>query len=210
MYTGIVQGRCEVVQSQRDAGLIRLGVRLRELADGLQLGASVALNGVCLTVASIAGDVVAFDLIRETATLTNLGAVQPHDEVNVERSFVAGDEVGGHIVSGHVACMVEVCDIRAATGHRRVSVAVPQPWRRYLLPKGFVALDGVSLTVADLDRDAGTATVSLIPETLARTGFGRATVGDRLNLEVDSHTQAVVDTVRDLLSDPALVREMLA
>ena len=230
MFTGIVQGCCEVVRAQRSGGLIRLGVGLGPLASGLELGASVALNGACVTATRIEDGaeggtenrpngcaqngpercVVAFDLITETATLTNLGGAQAGDWLHVERSFKVGDEVGGHILSGHVACMVEVVEAQVAEGLRRLSVAVPPAWRRYLMPKGFVALDGVSLTIAHWERAEGIATVSLIPETLARTRFGRVKAGDSLNLEVDGRTQAVVDAVHDLLSDRAFARELLA
>ena len=187
-----------------------LTVALGELADGLQTGASVALNGTCVTATAVSEGRARFDLVRETVTLTNLGALRPGDRVNVERSFRIGDEVGGHILSGHVACAVPVSAVGESEGHRLVSVAVGEPWSRYLMPKGFIALDGASLTIAELDRASGTATVSLIPETLARTGLGAVAVGDRLNLEVDSRTQAVVDTVREVLRDSAWVREALA
>ena len=120
-----------------------------------------------------------------------------------------GDEVGGHLLSGHVACAVPVSDVLESEGHRLVSVTVAEPWLRYLMLKGFIALDGASLTIAEFDRDTGKATVSLIPETLARTGLGDVALGDLLNLEVDSRTQAVVDTVRELLRDGAWVREAL-
>lgn len=207
-----------MVRAERSGGLIHLGVSLGALADGLQPGASVALNGVCVTATRIEDGaeggpesrVAAFDLIAETATLTNLGSAQAGDSVHVERSFKAGDEIGGHILSGHIACMVQVREALVGQGRRRLSVAVPQAWRRYLMPKGFVALDGVSLTIANWDRAKGIATVSLIPETLARTRFGRLKVGDLLNLEVDGRTQAVVEAVRELFRDRAFARELLA
>lgn len=210
MFTGIVQGHCPVVDVADNGGVRTLTVALGELAEGLETGASVALNGTCVTATAVSAGSARFDLVRETLTLTNLGALRPGDRVNVERSFRMGDEVGGHILSGHVACAVPVSAVRASQGHRLVSVAVGEPWNRYLMPKGFIALDGASLTIADLDRASGTATVSLIPETLARTGLGDVIVGDRLNLEVDSRTQAVVDTVREVLRDSAWVREALA
>ena len=210
MFTGIVQGHCPVVEV-RDAGGVRtLAVALGELSQDLQTGASVALNGTCVTVTAVAGDTARFELVRETTTLTNLGALRCGDRVNVERSFRVGDEVGGHILSGHVACAVPVTSVRESEGHRLVSVEVAEPWLRYLMPKGYLALDGASLTIAELDRAQATATVSLIPETIARTGLGAVAVGDRLNLEVDSRTQAVVDTVRDVLRDEAWLREALA
>ena len=210
MFTGIVQGCRTVTGVARGGGLTRLEVDLGELADGLALGASVAVNGTCVTAAHLAGAVATFELVRETTTLSNLGTLAVGDRVNVERSFRVGDEVGGHILSGHIAGMVSVCAVAEAEGHRRVTVAVPKPWLKYLMPKGFIALDGASLTIADLDRAAATATVSLIPETLKRTVLGRVAVGDRLNLEVDSRTQAIVDAVAEMLRDRALVRELLA
>ena len=171
------------------------------LADGLKLGASVAVNGCCVTAATVDGPIVRFDLIRETLTTTNLGDLRPGSLVNVERSLRVGDEVGGHLLSGHVSATVPVVEDRVEPGYRRLTVQIPQFWMRYLGLKGFVALNGASLTVAELDRDASTIAVSLIPETLARTTFGDIRVGDRLNLEVDPQTQAIVDTVQSMLPD---------
>ena len=167
----------------------------------LQAGGSVALNGCCVTAVAIDDQAVRFDLVRETLATTNLGALNPGSRVNVERSLRIGDEIGGHLLSGHVAAAVPVTDIQASQGHRRVTVEIPPTWMRYLSLKGYVALNGASLTIADLDRDGSSVTVSLIPETLARTTFDEVGVGDRLNLEVDAQTQAVVDTVRSLLPE---------
>ena len=142
-----------------------------------------------------------FDLVRETLASTNLGELRRGSMVNVERSARIGDEVGGHLLSGHVAAHVPVVEVLAEPGYRRLTVAVPAAWMRYLGLKGFVALNGASLTIADLDREASTVAVSLVPETLARTTFDAARVGDRLNLEVDPQSQAVVDTVRAMLPE---------
>lgn len=142
-----------------------------------------------------------FDLVRETLETTNLGDLRLGARVNVERSVRVGDEVGGHLLSGHVAATVPVADVRVASGYRRLTLEIPTFWMRYLSLKGFVALNGASLTIAELDREATTIAVSLIPETLARTTFGDTHTGDRLNLEVDPQTQAVVDTVRSMLPD---------
>ena len=132
---------------------------------------------------------------------TNLGELDAGSRVNVERSLRFGDEVGGHILSGHVAATVPVVEDRSDPGYRRLTVQVPDFWMRYLGLKGFVALNGASLTIAELDRESSTISVSLIPETLARTTFGDVRTGDRLNLEVDAQTQAVVDTVRSMLPE---------
>ena len=142
-----------------------------------------------------------FDLIRETLATTNLGDLRPGSLVNVERALRIGDELGGHLLSGHVSATVPVVEDRTEPGYRRLTVRIPGFWMRYLSLKGFVALNGASLTVAELDREASTVSVSLIPETLMRTTFGNIHVGDRLNLEVDPQTQAVVDTVRSMLPD---------
>lgn len=197
-----------MLEVREEAGVRKLAVDLAGHEDGLVLGASVALNGNCLTVVAVEGAVVRFDLIRETVEISNLGTLRAGDEVNVERSFRVGDEVGGHILSGHVATTVEVVAIDADPGHRLLTLSVPGDWMRYLMPKGFVALNGASLTIAELSRQAGTFQVSLIPETLARTTFRDVAVGDGLNLEVDAQTQAVVDTVTNLLRDQELLKSL--
>ncbi len=205
MFTGIVQGVCSVVSSEPLAGVTRITLQLDGLARGLDLGASVAVNGACVTAAEIDGSLVGFDLVKETIELSNLGELAAGTNVNVERSFRVGDEVGGHILSGHVAGVAVVTQIKSDDGHRLVTMAIQREWMAYLMLKGFVALDGASLTIAEIDRSAATISVSLIPETLARTTFGRLEVGDRINLEVDSQTQAIVDTVREVLKDESLL-----
>ena len=206
MFTGIVQGVCAVVAAEV-GNATRLRIDLGELADGLRPGASVAVNGVCLTAVAVEASIVAFDVIAETLRSTNLGALKRGSAVNVERSFRVGDEVGGHILSGHIAATAAVRDVTIASGNTVVTATVPRPWMRYLMAKGFVALNGASLTIQALDREAATLSVALIPETLARTTFGGIAIGDRLNLEVDAQTQAVVDTVAALL--PTLVPDLL-
>lgn len=201
IFTGIVQGTCRVVELERGLGTVALAVDLSGLADGLELGASVAVNGCCLTAVAVEGRIVRFDLIRPTLEATNLGDLQCGSRVNVERSLRVGDEVGGHLLSGHVAATVPVTDVRVGSGYRRLTLAIPAFWMRYLSVKGFVALNGASLTIAELDRETSTIAVGLIPETLARTTFADTHPGDRLNLEVDAQTQAIVDTVRSMLPD---------
>ena len=206
MFTGIVLGTCPVTTVTHGAGTAALTVDLGEYGKDLEIGASVAVNGTCLTAVEAADGQVRFDIIEETWQQTNLSDLRVGAHVNVERSFRLGDEVGGHILSGHVAAATTVTAIVAEEGHRVVTVSVPGRWMPYLMAKGFVALNGASLTIQDLDREASTITVSLIPETLARTTFGSVAPGDRLNLEVDAQTQAVVDTVRALL--PELLAEV--
>ncbi len=206
MFTGIVLGTCPVADVTPDAGTTALTVDLGDHAEGLRPGASVAVNGTCLTAVQVAGGQVRFDIIEATWRQTNLSDLRVGARVNIERSFRLGDEVGGHILAGHVAATATVTAVVADEDNRRVTATVPGRWMPYLMAKGFVALNGASLTIQELDRGASTLTVGLIPETLARTTFDTVAAGDRLNLEVDSQTQAVVDTVRAML--PELLAEV--
>lgn len=206
MFTGIVQGLCKVTDVSKVPDGLRLAVDLNAHCQNLQTGASVAINGCCLTVVSIdtdeatAGQIVSFDVITETLSLTNLGLLQVGDLVNVERSIALGDEIGGHFLSGHVTTSVQVKKV-VADRPERLWFKCPKQVMRYLFHKGFVALDGASLTVSSVDIESAGFSVDLIPETRSRTTLGRLAVGDKVNLEVDSHTQATVDTLDRLMMD---------
>jgi riboflavin synthase len=200
MFTGIVKGLGDVLAARMAPGLLSLEVQLPAgLGEGLQRGASVAIDGVCLTATEIEGDRVRFDAMQETLQRTTLGALQAGSKVNVERSFRVGDEVGGHIVSGHVLGVAEIVALEETPTNRVLTFRCDPSWMRYLLPKGFVALDGCSLTVSDVDQARATFRVWFIPETLRLTVFGAKGPGDRSNLEIDSRTQAIVDTVERYL-----------
>ncbi|MGA0840818.1 MAG: riboflavin synthase subunit alpha [Pseudomonadales bacterium] len=204
MFTGIVQGLKPILQVEERAHLRRLVVALDELAEGLALGASVAVNGTCLTVTAVDAGAVSFDVIAETLSLTNLGALRTGTLVNVERSFRVGEEVGGHLVSGHISGTAVLERVDERENERNLFFRAPPDCMKYLLHKGFVALDGASLTLATVDRHLHQVSVCLIPETIARTTLGRVKLGDRVNLEVDAQTQAIVDTVERVLADREL------
>jgi len=208
MFTGIVQGLCPVVAVQDEANLRRLTIQLGDLAARVRKGASVAVNGVCLTVTGEMDGTLTFDVIRETLKQTNLGSLRVGDLVNVERSFRVGDEVGGHILSGHVADTAGVERISTADNLREIWFSVDAGWMKYLHHKGFVALDGASLTIAAVAPYRNEISVSLIPETIERTTLGRVQPGDRVNLEIDAQTQAVVNTVERLLHTPELFERL--
>lgn len=199
MFTGIVQGLCEVVAVADEPALRRLQVDLGGLAEGLQTGASVAVNGVCLTAARLDGAAAGFDVVRETLHCTNLGALAVGGRVNVERSCRVGDEIGGHPLAGHVQGAARVEAVEDGPNERNLWLGAAPDWMRFLHHKGFVALDGASLTIAALAPAEHRFKVCLIPETLARTTLGEAAVGDRLNLEIDQQTRAVVETVERML-----------
>jgi riboflavin synthase len=209
MFTGIVQGLCPVERVVDEKNLRRLTIAAGEQAAGIDLGGSVAINGTCLTVtAEEEGGVLCFDVIRETLRLTNLGNLSPGDLVNVERSFRVGDEIGGHILSGHITDSVTVSRVNEAENLREVAFSVSGEWMKYLHHKGFVALDGASLTIASVDQTSDEISVSLIPETIERTTLGRVSAGDRVNLEVDAQTQAVVDAVERMVNTPEIMARL--
>lgn len=208
MFTGIVQDLCEVVAVADRDGVRRLDVRLGDRAEGLEVGASVANNGVCLTAASIDDGVVSFDVISETVDLTNLRDVEVGHRVNVERSLKFGDELGGHMVSGHVSGTIVVSKVESDGANRTVWFTVEPDHMPYLMWKGWIAIDGASLTISRVDRQTNQVAVSLIPETIERTTLGGFDVGSVANLEVDAQTQTIVNTVREVLRDPNM-RELL-
>ncbi len=166
--------------------------------DGLEPGASVAHNGCCLTVTAIDGEVVSFDLIAETLRLTNLGRLQAGDAVNVERAARFGDDIGGHSMSGHIICTASVSEVLVSPDNRTLWFTLPHELMKYVLKKGYIGVDGCSLTIGDV-RDDGFC-VNLIPETLQRTLLGVRQVGDVVNIEIDPQTQAIVDTVERVLA----------
>ena len=209
MFTGIVQGMGQITGIDTVEGICHLTVDLGPHVEGLQTGASVANNGTCLTVSDIDGSLVRFDVIAETMQMTNLRDLSVGDPVNIERSLRFGDELGGHVLSGHVSGTVTVREIIADGDNRTMWFDVDASLMPYLLWKGWVALDGASLTISGVDRGAHRIAVSLIPETLERTTLGRASVGDSVNIEIDAHTQAIVHTVQDLLADPDFRTQVL-
>ena len=200
MFTGIVQGTAKIV-SIEEKELFRTHVAElpEELLPGLALGASVAHNGCCLTVTAIEGNRVSFDLIKETLRVTNLGDLQEGDVVNIERAAKFSDEIGGHLMSGHIMTTEDICKIIQSENNREVWFKIQDPAQmKYILHKGFVGIDGISLTVGEVTKSK--FCVYLIPETLERTTLGAKKLGHRVNIEIDPHTQAIVDTVERVLA----------
>ena len=185
MFTGITRGTFAIARVERGAGTLSYDVELTdELVAGLQLGASVAIDGVCQTVVRVDGVCVRFDAIGETLDVTTLDTLEVGRRVSVERSYKVGDEIG---------------DVTRQGDNVAITLSVPPDWMRYILDKGFVAIDGSSLTVASVD-PAGTFDLHLIPETLRLTNLGSATAGQKVNVELDHRTVAIVDTVERVLA----------
>lgn len=199
MFTGIVQATCEVVAIHKKDGLNTLEVAFEpDLHEGLAIGASVANNGVCLTVTQVADDRIFFDVVEETLRLTNLANLSIGQSVNVERSLTFGSEIGGHILSGHIHTKANVIDISHTEQHYDLTLGIEPKWMDYIFYKGFVGVNGCSLTVGEVS-DSGFK-LHLIPETLKLTNLSQYKVGDELNIEIDSQTQVIVDTVERVLA----------
>jgi riboflavin synthase len=189
MFTGIVEelGTVEALERQSDA--VRLTVRATTVLEDVELGDSISVNGCCLTVASAGpaeggtAELFTADVMAETLDKTGLGTLTPGDPVNLERAVTAGTRLGGHIVQGHVDGVATIVRRTPSEHWELVEISLPGDLARYLVDKGSITVDGVSLTVVTVS-DAS-FTVSLIPETLARTTLGSRAPGDRVNLEVD-------------------------
>lgn len=201
MYSGITRGLFEVIEVEKKPGLLTYVVRLdTTLCEGLMLGASVSIDGVCQTVVAIREHDVTFQAIQETLDKTTLCELQRGCLVSVERSLRYGDEVGGHEVAGHVQGTATIVDIGLSEHNLCLTLQCPQAWMKFIFEKGFIAIDGSSLTVNQVD-PTGTFTVHLIPETRRLTRLGTKRVGDRVNIEWDHHTQTIVSTVERVLAN---------
>jgi riboflavin synthase len=200
MFTGIVQGKGRVLSADARPGGVRLVIALPpRAAHPIEPGASVAINGTCLTFVEGAPAAACFDVIEETLRVTTLGGLREGDAVNVERAARFGDEIGGHLLSGHISGRATVVERIATETAFELRLQLDPGLADWVLPKGFVGLDGCSLTVGPTVSGDGRFSVYLIPETLRVTTLGDRAPGDRLNVELDAMTQAVVDTVRRVL-----------
>ncbi|WP_145591373.1 riboflavin synthase subunit alpha [Yersinia rochesterensis] len=200
MFTGIVQGTAPVVAIDEKSNFRTHVVEMpTEMLPELALGASVAHNGCCLTVTEVNGNRVSFDLMKETLRITNLGDIKVGDVVNLERAAKFSDEIGGHLMSGHIMCTAEITKMYTSENNRQIWFRLPSDdLMKYVLHKGFIGIDGISLTIGEVVSNR--FCVHLIPETLARTTLGKKRLGHRVNIEIDPQTQAVVDTVERVLA----------
>ena len=193
MFTGIVSGTTPILGIVEGEGIRKITVDLGEFADGLETGASVSLDGVCMTVVSMDSGEVTFDAISETLDRTTLADRVEGDLLNVERSMRLGDELGGHILSGHVMGTAEIMNARMVGEGLDLLISIPDGCSPFILEKGYIAVDGMSLTVGKCDEES--FGLHIIPETLRITTMDKKVVGDRVNIEIDSRTQAVVETM---------------
>ncbi len=182
MFTGLVQGIGSVAEIERSDDGARVTIATPLVAE-LATGDSIAINGVCLTAVELDGESFAADAMNETLARTSLGDLAPGSQVNLELPLRATDRLGGHVVQGHVDGLGSILDATDDGFARRIRIGAPADVLRYVVEKGSIAVDGVSLTVTEVDDRS--FTVSLIPETLQRTNLGAVDTGRRVNLEVD-------------------------
>lgn len=191
MFTGIVQGT-GCVQSIQGDSIVTVSIEIPS-TEGLEVGGSVSIDGVCLTATSV-GNSVTFDIIPETLERTTLGSLSPGSNVNVERALKFGDELGGHLLSGHIMGTAEIVIVK----NQDYTIKCPTEMAEFIQEKGYIAVDGISLTIGETDGE-GCFDVHIIPETLRLTTLGGKSVGDHVNIEIDAMTQAVVETTKRLM-----------
>lgn len=200
MFTGIVQGTAAIVsiikKEQFQTHVLELDPSLLE---GLQVGASIAHNGCCLTVTKINKNKVSFDLMQETLQVTNLGDLHVGSLVNIERAARFGDEIGGHQMSGHILFTAQVTEVINSENNCQIWFKIPKKYKKFIFSKGYIGIDGISLTIGQVK--GSRFNVNLIPETLKRTNIDNRQTGDRINIEIDPQTQAIVETVERIISN---------
>jgi riboflavin synthase len=207
MFTGLIESVGQVVRAERRADALRLAVDLGPAAEGVRPGDSINLSGACQTIAAIHDRVAEFDAIAETLARTTLGQWKPGSRVNVERSLRPGDRLGGHFVSGHVDATGRVVENRQGDGGWWLRVEAPRELFPEIVPKGSIAVDGVSLTV--VEADAPVLSVALIPTTLRQTTLGDLKSGNRVNLETDLLAKYVRRALAAATGQPADDRRLL-
>ena len=199
VFTGIIQEKAQVsrIEKSKDFSTIRIEAS-SDFVEGIKIGASVSIDGVCLTVTSIRNNSLTFDIIVETLRVTNLSNLEESDLVNLERAARFGDEIGGHIISGHVSGIVKISKIDKTTNNHIISFKASNDLIKYIFPKGYVSLNGISLTVGEVNRTDNIFSVYLIPETLRITTMDDKKIGDVINLEIETQTKNTVDLITEM------------
>ena len=199
VFTGIIQEKARIakVENLEDFSQIEI-VTSSKFIKGIKVGASVSIDGVCLTVTSINGKNLTFDIIVETLNVTTLAKLQVSDLVNLERAARLGDEIGGHIISGHVSGIVKISEIKKSTNNHILFLEANDELIKYIFPKGYISLNGISLTVGEVNKGENIFSVYLIPETLRITTMVDKKVGDMINLEIETQTKNTVDLINEM------------
>lgn len=205
MFTGIIQGTGTIVSIDRKISSSTFSIDLDNLSKNLTLGSSVSIDGVCLTVTSQENTLVYFDVIQETLSRTTLGNVKEGELVNLERALKVGDELGGHLLSGHIMCKSSVISKKNNGEGVDVEISLNEKMKPFIMEKGYIAIDGISLTIGAVNSNS--FNLHLIPETIGRTTINSKTEGSMVNIEIDSMTQAIVTTVSSMMKEQLKINE---
>ena len=199
VFTGIVEGTGIISKIAKKENLSTITVQTpSNFNEGIQVGASVCVDGVCLTVTQINQDSLEFDLIIETLKVTTFGGIEEEYIVNLERSMKLGDEFGGHIISGHVFDTATITKISKPENNYILTLNIGSNLQKYIFPNGYISLNGISLTIGEVNKNTNTFTVYLIPETLRLTNLIHKLVGDSINIEIETQTRNTVDTILEM------------
>ncbi len=199
VFTGIVQEKAKIIKINTSSNFSQIEIETSlNFVKDIKVGASVSVDGVCLTVTSIKENNLTFDIIVETLKVTTLSNLKVLDFVNLERAACLGDEIGGHIISGHVSGVVTISKIDKTTNNQIIFLNVKSELMKYIFPKGYVSLNGISLTIGEVNRKENTFSVYLIPETLRVTTMPNKVVGDSINLEIETQTKNMVDLINEI------------
>jgi riboflavin synthase len=183
MFTGLIETVGELLELQSSGEGARMVLSIHALHPEVRIGESIAVNGCCLTVSAVTGTALVFDLLHETLKRTNLGILAPAHRVNIERALPADGRIGGHFVQGHIDCTSEILELSRHGDDHRLEVSVPAEFQRFVVFKGSIAIDGISLTIADVGVSSIVAWI--IPHTFEVTNLQTRRPGDRVNMEFD-------------------------
>jgi len=185
MFTGLISSLGVVEAITKGSEYAKLTIKDANICGQISIGDSVSVNGTCLSVTAFDNQIFTLDVMVQTLKLTAIGSLSKGDLVNLELATKAGEPLGGHIVQGHVDCIGKVLEIKEAEKWVALTVTIPEEKMRYVVPQGSIAIDGVSLTVGEIDDEKNTITVWLIPQTLELTNLGKKSPADLVNIEVD-------------------------
>ena len=199
MFTGIVTHKAPVRGAEVTNGIMRLTLSTQDgFTERLTTGASIAVNGVCLTVVEFDTNSVAFDVIDESLRLTNIADLRPEHLVNLERAASFGDEIGGHLLSGHIQTQATLAERHQTDNNVEMVLEFDPKWQKYVIAKGYIAVNGCSLTIGRVE--TGSFSLHLIPETLRLTNLENASAGAKFNIEFDHQTMTIVETVERVMA----------
>ena len=203
MFTGIIQSVATIQSIIDDNGIRTFEIEFPPgFCTGAEIGASISIDGVCLTVTELQSDTrIKFDVMLQSLSITTLSQYKNGVTVNAERAAKDGAEIGGHPLSGHVDFHAPIIDVIQIEGNYRMIIGASKEWMKYIFAKGYIAINGASLTISEVNKSEGWFDVWLIPETRRMTVFENKKINDRLNIEIERSTQVVVDTVRSVLEE---------